>query len=201
MASQVEICNLALSHLGQGTEIADFESDESEQAQACRRYYEQIRLSMLRDFPWNFAKKIRSLVVQDEDPNSLWAFSYRLPSDCIIVRRVLSGFRQDTDETRVEFEIGADDAGGLLFTDKEDAEIEYTFNLKNPERFPADFVLAFSHRLASLMAARLTAGDPNKLGASNHQRYQIEVLKAQGRSSNEEQQDEPPDAEMVQARD
>ena len=201
MASKVGICNLALSHLAHSEEIADFDNDESATAQAARTYYEPIRLAMLRDFPWNFAKKIKALAVQETDPNKLWAFSYRLPGDCVAVRRVVSGERVDTEETRIPFEVGEDDAGGLLFTDEEEAEIEYTFDQKKTERFSADFIVAFSHRLAWLMAPRVTGGDPNKLGPMNFQAYNLANLRAQGMSANEGQQDPPPDAEMIEARD
>ena len=40
MASSTEIANLALSHLGNGTEIADLETERSSEASACRRFYD-----------------------------------------------------------------------------------------------------------------------------------------------------------------
>lgn len=191
---------MALSHLNFGKEIQNINSDSAAEAAACRRYYDDARDGALREFAWPFATKIATLGLIESDPNEEWDYSYRYPSDCIEVRRILSGARNDSRQTRVPFKQGLDSSGRLIFTDKENAQAEYTSRLDNPEIYPSDFVLAFSYYLAFLIAPRITAGDPFKLGPQSWQMYLMMVNKAKANSVNEEQPDELPQAEWIRDR-
>jgi len=65
--SVTDICNMALSHLGIGKELANMETDTGENASACRRFYENCRDNMLSDFPWPFATVTTDLGLVEED--------------------------------------------------------------------------------------------------------------------------------------
>lgn len=199
MASEVQICNLALSHLGIGRRIASL-TEKTQEARACSLHFETARDATLRDFPWPFANKIATLQLIEEDPNSEWSYSYRYPTDCLNLLRVLSGERVDTPDTRVEFKLGHDDSGQLIYSDKEDAEAEYTLRVSNPARFPPDFVIALSLRLAAYISTELTGGDPFKLGARASGLYDIEVGRSQATALNEQKTGRPPESEFVTAR-
>ncbi len=200
MTSVVGICNLALSHLGVGKEIATLETEKSQEAAACRRFYEQIRDQVLGEVHWPFATKIADLNLIEENPNSEWAFSYRYPSDCLAARKILSGTRNDNRQTRIPYRIAKDDAGTLLFCDKEEAELEYTVKVTDPSFFPSDFVMALSLRLAGYIAPRVTGGDPFKLGDKAFALYRLEIAAAQDSAFNEEQDEELPDSEFISGR-
>lgn len=200
MASSTEICNLALSHLNIGKEIAALSTEQSQEASACRRFYEHALDATLRDFAWPFATTIATVGLIESDPNDEWAYSYRYPTDCVKIRRVLSGTRDDNRQTRSQYKIARDASGLLFYSDQENAEIEYTIREEDPEKYPSDFVLAFSYRLAAYIAPRLTKGDPFKLGAQALQMYRLEMSAAQANAVNEEQRAEEPDAEIIRAR-
>lgn len=199
-ASIADICNLALSHLGVGKEIANLETENSEEAQTCRRFYETVRDQTLRDFAWPFATRIAALALVDEEPNDEWDYSYRFPSNALKIRRILSGIRNDSRQTRTPYKIAGDTSGSLIYTDMEDAEIEYTIRVTNPLRYPPDFLMALSLRLASYIAPRLTGGDPFKLGNRALELYAFEIGKSEASAANEEQPDETPESEFVQER-
>ena len=56
MASEVDICNLALSHLGDTATIASLDPPEgSAQAEHCARFYPIARDSLLEMHAWGFA--------------------------------------------------------------------------------------------------------------------------------------------------
>ena len=46
---------MAISHLGVGKEIENFDTENSEEANACRRFYRVALEASLRDFSWPFA--------------------------------------------------------------------------------------------------------------------------------------------------
>jgi len=200
VSSETQIANLALSHLGVGKTISNIETDRGDEALACRTFYDVARDEMLRGFPWPFATRIVDLALVEEDPNDEWAYSYRYPTNCMKLRRVLSGIRNDTRQTRVPYKEGADDDGLLIFTDKEDAQLEYTVREENPERFPVDFTLALSFLLAGYIAPRLTAGDPLKKGDFAMRMSSAKAAMAAATAVNEQQDEEPPETESIAAR-
>ena len=201
MPSDTEIGNLALSHIGVSTEIQNLETDQSEEASALRRFYTPALEELERDFAWPFTTVLgAALGLVAEDPNDEWAYSYRYPSDCKMFRKILSGTRNDTRQSRVPYRIGRDTTGLLIFADKEDAECEYAIYEDDPQRFPPDFVMAFSLLLAAYIAPRLTAGDPFKLGERAYKLYLMSKPKAQGNALNEEQPEEEPSSEFIRAR-
>lgn len=200
MASSTEICNLALSHLAVGKEIANIETEQSQEASACRRFYESARDATLRDFVWPFARRYYTLELVEEDPNDEWKYSYRYPSSCLKIHKILSTIRNDTRQSRRSYMIGQDDTGRLVYTDVQFANILYTHKEIDPDKYTTDFIMALSFRLAGYIAPRLTGGDPFKLGDRCMQMYQIELTRAQANSVNEQQYDEEVPSELIRAR-
>ena len=200
MASKVGIVNMALSHLGSGKEIANFTTEKSEEAAAARRFYDTALGFVLRDFPWPFATRYVALGLVEADPVSEWAYSYRYPSDCKYLRKIPSGIRNDYRASRVPYIIASDDTGRLIYTDQQNAEIVYTVGVTNTALYPDDFVLAFSFYLAKLMAKRLTAGDPFKLGDKAMADYLNVLSTAVSRAFHDQQEEEAAEVEFIRER-
>lgn len=200
MASKTEICNMALSHLGIGKEVSDIETESSEEAHACNRMYDVALETTLRDFNWPFANRVETLALVEEDPNSEWSYSYRYPVGCVKIKKILSGIRNDTRQSRVPYEFANDDSGQLIYTDQEDAEIKFTYLVDSPEFYPADFVMALSFRIAFLVAPRIAGGDPFKTGDRALALYRETIRVAQASAMEEEQSEEDVDSEFIRER-
>lgn len=200
MASKTDICNIALSHLGISKEIANLDTEQSKEAAACRRFYDVTIEATLKDYSWPFASKIATLNLIEENPNDEWGYSYRYPTDCLFFRRILSGNRNDTELTKVPYAVTKDDSGYVVFTDRAEAECEYTVRISDESFFTSDFIIAVSYRLASYVAPRITAGDPFKLGQLAMQKYMIELSKAVANAFNEDQSITLQDTESIAAR-
>lgn len=200
MVSKTSICNLGLSHLAVGREINNLETETTAEAQAMRRVYDTCLQVVLRDFDWPFATKFAALALIEEDPTSEWAYSYQYPADCLNFRRILSGIRNESNDTSVPYRLAYGDDGQIILTDKDEAECEYTILVEDPSKYPPDFVMAFSFLLAGTAGVRITAGDPNKLSDRAMQMYSYLIKKAQGNSRNEERKEPSPDAEMIRVR-
>lgn len=203
MADKTGVCNLALSHLAISKEIANVETERSAEASACRRFFEPALLEAQRDFPNPSNKVIKDLALVSDLRNIVdaeWCFNYRYPADCSKAIRILSGVRNDTESTRVPYRILSDDTGKLIYTDKENAQLEYVTNNQDPSRWQPDFVMAFSLLLAAYIAPRLTAGDPFKLGERSYQAYLLSNSKSKANAVGEQQSEQPPDSEYINAR-
>lgn len=200
MALNTEVCNLAISHLGVAKTIIDVETEQSIEVKICRRFYAKALSSCLRDYPWPFATKFGTLALVETAPNEDWGFSYRYPSDCLHVRRILGQSRNATRDVRVSYKIAQDNQGKLVYTDQEDAQIEYTLNIDDYTVMTDDFIMAFSFLLAHYISPALTNGDPFKLGDRAKTNYFEEISNAKSTAVNEEQVDDLPESEYVRGR-
>lgn len=200
MASKVGICNMALAALGVADQIANLDTERSAEARACRLFYEETVKETLRDQAWPFATKIVTLALVAMDPNTEWKYSYRYPTDCEMFRRILSGQRNDTRDSRVPNRIIADDEGQVILTDEQNAQAEYTFLASDPQRYPPDFAAAVSYLLAVRIAPMVTAGDPFGLQQKNITLYIQAIAKAKSNAANEEQPEVEPDPETIRCR-
>lgn len=195
------IGNLAISHLGIGSEIKNVETEQTPEAKAIRLFFDRTVDAFLREFAWPFGRKFRALELVENDPTDEWKKSYRYPNDCLMIRRVKSGLRNDTRQSRVPYLLGVDNQGKLIYCDSEEAEIEYTSTrAREIHLWDPDFELAFSYRLASVISPRITKGDPFKVGEKAFQLMQYSRAIAQANAGNEEQAEEKPDSEFINVR-
>lgn len=205
MADTVSIFNMALSHVGVGAEVQSTTEDTTEAA-ACRRFFDQCRDELLAEFPWPFATVTTQVALVESDPTSEWAYAYRYPSDCLCIQRILGGSRNEVRSTRVPYRVQSDGDGGLLiFTDYADTingtYLAYTMRVEDPSQWPVSFVRAMAYLLASYIGARVSSGDPMKLADRSAQFAELARSISQRSAANEEQPDELPESEFITARD
>lgn len=200
MSSKTELANLALSHLGQQQEIANLDTERSPAAATMRRFIPIAVETFLKDFPYSFCNVTSALALVEESPNDEWAYSYRYPTDCLKPLRIPSGLRDDTRQSRVNYVIGKDSQGELIYTDEPEASLEYVQFVNDPSRFPADVLLAMSFFLAGLSAPRICGEDPFKMGDKAMKMYQYFKGKCDSSDANDQQRPEPPEAEQIRAR-
>jgi hypothetical protein len=198
--SDALICNMALGRIGVGARIEALSTDTTPEAVQCRSFYDISYASTLREFSWPFANKIVTMTLVQTSPDNEWGYSYRYPSDCLKIKRLMSGFRNDSRDTRVPFTIRSDDDGRLIFTDQVDAEIEYTFDFNDNARLPADFVSALAWRIAYEVAPSLGGPAGQKWRSDAAMGFAIEMTNARNNALDEVQVEEEPDSEFIRAR-
>lgn len=200
MATKTEIANLAIAHLGMGKQIANIDTEQSNEANVMRLFFDTARDAVLEDFDWPFARRYIQLQLVDEAPNSEWGYSYRYPSTAMAIRKIFSGVRNDNRQSRVSYHIGSDNVGRLIFTDQRQAQAIYTRQITDIGVYSAAFIMALSFRLAYYIAPQLTSGDPFKMQDKVYQLYEIELSRARANAVNEEQIDEDPQSEFIRSR-
>lgn len=199
-SSKTVICNMALGNLGVGVEVADVDTERSAEARACRRFFDESVRATLRDFPWSFASVYEVLGMIEEDPNDYYGYSYTYPTTCLRPIKIMSGIRNDKRSTRVHYEISYGVSSTIIFTDQQEAVMKFVQNVTDVSRFPPDFVLALSWRLATYMAPKLTSGDPFKLKEHCMRMYFAELDLAKANMLNEQQVEIEPDCDLLDSR-
>jgi hypothetical protein len=105
----------------------------------------------------------------------------------------------ETTDSKISFDQTVDDTGGLILTHEPDASIEYSFLQTDPQRFPMDYAVMLSFRLAAYIAPRMTA-DVGKLAPLMEKMYQKSIDKARATDQNSVRPGAPPDAEFIRDR-
>lgn len=143
MASQTDICNMALSYLG-ANQIIEI-SDASPEATLCNLNWESCLEAVLEDVNWTFAtKRYKYDSPRTEAPKFGWSFSYALPAE---VLRVI-----EVNENKYEWAL----EDGNILTDMGSVEVLAIVKVTDTTKFPPQFVKALAAFLASEIALPLT---------------------------------------------
>jgi hypothetical protein len=184
MASDVDICNLALSHVANDANITSIDPpDPTVEADHCARFYPIVRDQILESHAWRFATRRIALAELAVNPVDHWAFAYGVPAQLIRPLAILQS--ESTDDTQVyEFAVEiTQDGTDVIYTNIEDAVLKYIGRVTDPGKFTPMFVVAFSYLLAYYVAGPLTKD--LKLKQSLMQYYmQVALPQAQASDAN-----------------
>ena len=180
MATEVDICNLALAHLGDDATIASINPPEgSAQAEKAARFYPIARNTLLEVHTWNFAAKRGNLALTANTLDQ-WDYAYVAPADMMTPVAVISPTAQNDYATRMS---SGDTPGGitsnysptivagqytpqqfavegtLIYTNQENAMLRYQAAVTDASAFSPLFVITLSWHLASMLAGPVIKGD------------------------------------------
>jgi hypothetical protein len=184
MASEIDICNLALGHLGDNATVSSiFPPEGSAQAEHCARFYPIARDALLEMHNWNFSmRRINLAELTNNWPE--WKYAYALPADAINIIAVMPPDAHDDYATRFlptdtpsfahnyspmisagryspqdfTVEVG-DDGNHILYTNQEKAMLRYTMYVTDTTSYSPLFVMALSWQLAAMLAGPILKGD------------------------------------------
>lgn len=184
MASEVDICNLALGHLGDNATVSSISPPEgSAQAEHCARFYPIARDALLEMHNWNFTmRRVNLAEVTNTWPE--WQHAYALPADSINIIAVMPPDATNDYATKFvptdtpnfahnyspmilagrytpqPFSVEIlEDGTHVLYTDQESAMLRYTAYVTDTTSYSPLFVMALSWQLASMLAGPIIKGD------------------------------------------
>lgn len=186
MASDVDICNAALSHLGDEAEVLAINPpDGTTQASHCGRFYPIARNQLLEMHQWTFSTVRKALALVAAAAPSEWAYAYALPSKYM---RALAVLPPDaSDDTRGEdFIIESDEDGnGVLYTNVPDATLRYIRLVEDTTKFTPGFVTALARLLATYLAGPIVKGTTGIQVAQSHLKFfALELAAAKSMDAN-----------------
>lgn len=184
MASVVDICNLALAHLGDNATIASIDPPEgSAQAEHCQRFYPIARDTLLEMHSWSFATK-RAYGAEVDNTWPMWEYAYAMPGDASDIIAILPPEAKDdysthfTPQTYPDFYTNyspsvaagqyvpqkfavetAADGSEIILTNQKQAVIRYHAKITDPTKFSPLFTITLSWHLASMLAGPVIKGD------------------------------------------
>lgn len=195
MASVIDICNLALSHLGDEAQVAAISPpDGTVQASHCARYYPIARDVLLTvGVRWHFATKRVALAAVDNEFEDDWAYAYALPSTCLKpLSLLLPGVpernlgTQDTDAGSHPYIVEADEDGNkVLYATVDGAYLRYIDAVTDTTKFTPLFVVALSRLLAAYLAGPILKGETGiRVSQAQLKWFEAEYAKAAAAEAN-----------------
>ena len=169
MASEVDICNMALIEVG-GARIMSL-GEDNKPGRLCKLYYPLVRDMILRGHPWNFAQKRAELALTTDTPSFEYGFAFQLPSDCLKVIK--------TDDQYDVFKI----EGKTLLTNNSSCSILYTSRVEDTTHFDSLFIEAFAAKLGGKLCYNLS--DNNTLVQLMEARYKSTLRQAKSMDGQE----------------
>lgn len=193
--SDVQIAKLALQHIGDRFAIESL-SEASTEAEQINLVYDNVRDSLLREHPWKFALRYTSPAALSGTPPAQWSYMFTYPSGALRIWRIVNPLDpRGTLLPPLKWTVGRNSADAkVLMTDEAEPEFEYTATVTDVTEFDANFVLAFSWRLAETVARSLTLDEGIVERTRRDAAVQISAAKAN--DSNEgvtEEQNRDPD--------
>ena len=147
--TDVEICNMALGHIGAQNSITALDNS-SFLSRQCNLWYAHSRRAVLEADNWQFSRKRIELEEHDDDPPDEWYFRYQYPADAI---RVWYVERRQQGMLTPPFEV---DSTPSILTNAEEAVAVYSFDQDDVTKFSSKFVDALSYYLAAKLAFPVT---------------------------------------------
>ena len=180
MASEVDICNLALGHIGDAATVSSINPPEgSAQAEHCSRFYPVARDALLELHSWGFAtKRVNLASLGSAWPE--WQYCYAVPNDALNLLAVLPPLATDDysegitwmySQTGAALAAGGiyqpqpfnyetlDDGTLVIYTNQENAMLRYTAYVTDTTVFSPLFVSTLSWYLASMLAGPVIKGE------------------------------------------
>ena len=200
MASEVDICNIALSHLGDVSTVSSIDPPEgSAQAQHCARFYPIARDALLEMHTWGFTTK-RIVLPLLSNTLEQWKYVYAAPSNVLNFMAILSpdamdDYSQDLPVAYTQvgivntgqglytpqpYEVETlQDGSQVIYTNQENATLRYTAKITDPAMFSPLFSSALTHLLASYLAGPILKGEVGRAEAKGQmQLFQALYAKA-----------------------
>lgn len=174
MASEVDVCNIALGHLGDDAAISAIDPpDGSVQASHCARIYPMARDELLEMHNWRFAVKRKALALLSttEQPQE-WAYTYGYPT-CLRVIAVLPENEPTTSNSNLIFDEqeflnkpksapftieALDDGTQVIYTNVENATVHYVAAITDVAKFSPLFRAALARLMAVYLAGPIVKG-------------------------------------------
>lgn len=167
--SEVLICNLALTKIGQ--QRINSLTDSSKSAILCNQVYETLRDEVLEDHPWNFAIKRASFAQLTSVPAYEFAHEYQIPTDCLRV------WRPESEDTIFKVE------DGKVLCDDDEFKCQYISQVTNPAKFTRNFADALSIRIAAEIAYAIVGS--REIQETMYKLYEIRVRMARSNDAQE----------------
>jgi len=196
--TKVQICNMALTHIGIKQLISAI-TDDNEEAAMCNLHYDSALETALHEADWGFARRRYTLVAEAGTPPDPWSYQYQWPTNCIRVLRIDDELLRRRVESRPQYRFETNGSGArIIYTNWADAVVIYTYNETDDQIYTPAFSYYLSWVLAARIAGPLTSSE--KLADRTEKRAMMELERAVAKDYEREEEGPELEASWIDAR-
>lgn len=193
LSSKVEICNLALSRIGDKGSVENIDQPKKQTEIVCAKWYDISRQTALRQMMPSFAR-MREFWALDASytPAFGYAYAYRYKSDCLKILGI-GNLYQKRNDYAVE--------DGHIFVNEDYPQglpVRYIKDVTDVSRYTPDFIHLFAWFLARDICIELTENS-NKL-AEIEQMLPLKIMELCGVDAQENKPIRITHSELMRAR-
>lgn len=148
--TKTELCNRALAVLGHDRTIDDFDTDQSTEAERCRKFYPSAKMDCLAEHNWDFAAVERDYGAMASDPFG-WV-RLPLPAGAVRICAVTDDEGRPLETRRNRFTMHVRNYGAIV-------RIRYISDDVDESEFTHKFAEAVVYQLAALLAGPMFGSD------------------------------------------
>lgn len=150
MTSSVDICNLALSRLGDKRTVEDIENGDKHEELVFKKWYDITRQSTIKRNMPSFAIERAKWPLAEYKPAFGYNNAYLYDSDCLRVIGIGNVGENENNYSR---------EGNYILCDEnfpDGLPVRYLKDIKDTTKYPPEFVELFSYELAANVCIELT---------------------------------------------
>ena len=197
MASQVDVCNMALRKLGQDIGIASL-SEQTKTARVLNSLWRMCTDYVFAERLWPFAVKTVDLELQVQNAPTGWQYRYQMPNDSLNLLDVgdaldfeLHYYLSLPNTARSQdFTVMHGDQATSILSNAENAKARYVARIEDVGRWPVKFAEAVACKLALESAPAITGNIGLELRDKLFTNYKLAVADATAHDWNESRQTE-----------
>ncbi len=174
MPGETDVINVGLQLIG-ATPITSV-SDGTPSANAAGDIYTEVRDTLLRAHPWNFATKRAKLAQSATTPVFEFDYGYPLPADWL---RTISVHNNDAGSGTILYRMEIIGTQRAIVTSSDPVYLRYIYQVTDPNQMAADFRRALELALGRDLAVKLASSN----ALQNQLAIQATRMLAQARSS------------------
>lgn len=179
MTTPVDICNVALAHIGHRATVISIDPPEASiEAEYGATFWPTVRRSVLSSHSWSFATKRVSGATLAVTPPTPWTYAYAYPSNALRVFGVKEPAATD-DIPYSDSKVGRQSDQRVIYTDVETAVIEYAVDVTDTLQYGPMLISALECLMAAKYAGPIIKGSEGmRVGAAWEERGMMKLAEA-----------------------
>ena len=174
MLRKLQVARMAIAHTSEGAPITSFD-EETTTARACKDFIDVSRNTVLKTLRWSFSVKTDIPLEAVPNPPMNWHYAYLYPKDGLRLWSVGGG---------CVYGLGPINGQKSIFSNVAKATADYTTG-DLQDAYDDDFALAWSYKLAILIAPRVTEGNTDQVLSKLVAGYEMALNEAGENNENE----------------
>lgn len=188
MFDKTKVFNLALAALFLQKRISNADTDASTEALSLNTFWDISYYSALQEMDLDSTSQTKTLALIDTlslNDGGFWQYVYEYPSDCLLLRRIVSQYLTDDRETAIDHRVEIRNGVKVIMCNESLAKIEYISKDIPIGTLHAEAIMFIALKLAMNCIPLVVGTNSATVAKSLNDKYDVSLVNAQKKDSAE----------------